>query len=82
MTRIISKACAAICGVLLAILTVVSIVLHQRMRLDYDKGIYFDEQTLLVYSEGTLVILWFVICVGVLMFAGFFWLGRRVLKLE
>jgi hypothetical protein len=82
MTRIISKACAAICGVLLAILTVVSIVVHQRMRLDYDNGIYFDEQTLLVYSEGTVVILWFVICVGVLMFAGFFWLGRKVLKLE
>ncbi len=82
MTRIISKACAAICGVLLAILTVVSIVLHQRMRMDYDNGIYFDEQTLLVYSEGTVVILWFVICVGVLMFAGFFWLGRKVLKLE
>jgi len=82
MTRTISKACAAVCGVLLAILTVVSIALHQRMRMDYVRGLYFDEQTLLVYSQQTVVLLWFVICVGVLMFAGFFWLGRRVLRLE
>ena len=82
MTRIISKCCAATCGVLLAILTVVSIILHQRMRMDYDGGIYFDEQTLLVYSEQTVVLLWFVVCVGVLMFAFFFWLGRKILTLE
>lgn len=82
MTRIISKACAAICGVLLAILTVVSIMLHSRMRLEYVNGVFFDEETLLMYSQQTVVILWFVVGVGILVFAGFFWLGRKVLQLE
>lgn len=82
MTRIISKACAAVCGALLAVLTIVSIVLHQRLGLDYTNGIHFDEQTLLVYHEQTVVILWFVIGVGMLMFTGFFWLGRKILQLE
>ena len=82
MTRIISKACAAICGVILAILTVVSILLHTRMRLEYVNGVYFDEATLMMYSQQTVVILWFVVGVGILVFTGFFWLGRKVLQLE
>ncbi len=82
MTRTISKACAAICGVLLAVLTVVSIMLHQRMRMEYVNGVYFDEETLLVYSQETMIILWFIVGVGILVFAGFFWLGRKILKLE
>ncbi len=79
----VSKACAVVCGVLMAVMVLSGVLLYVHMGLDYNAdGIYFDEKTLMVYSQQTMLFLWFVLAGAAAVFGFFFWLGRKILRLE
>jgi hypothetical protein len=79
----VSKACAVVCGGLLAVVVASGVLLYVHVGLDYNsEGFYFDEKTLLVYSQQTMLFLWFALTAAAVMFGFFFWLGRKILRLE
>jgi len=82
VVRTISKICASLCGVLLAFMVLLGVMIGFLASFEYENGIYFDEATLVTYHEGTKTFLGILVAIGGVVFSFFFWLGRRILRYE
>ena len=82
MLRYMSYCCAGLAGFAVAVNVVLGIVVYLRMQLEYDdRGLFFDEETLLVYQEQTILVLVVVMAVVTAFFVGAFWFGRKLMRI-